>query len=81
MTLKEESNDDETESNVSFEALKQYGMKAFDLQEIFVLCSKRIREQENLEDDFLLYLSFELLKEGFYDKVLLDYLANLILQL
>lgn len=77
MALKEESNDDETESNVSFEALKQYGMKAFDLQEIFVLCSKRIREQENLEDDFLLYLSFELLKEGFYDKVLLDYLANL----
>ena len=77
MTLKEESSEAESESNVSFDALKQYGMKAFDLQDIFVLCSKRIREQENLEDDFLLYLSFELLKEGFYDKVLLTYLANL----
>ena len=61
---------------MSFETLKQYGMDAFDKKDIFVLCSKRIREQEQVEDDFLLYLSFELLKEGFYDKALLTYLAQ-----
>ena len=61
---------------LSFETLRQYGMKRFDKQEIFVLCSKRIREQEQLEDDFLLYLVFELLKEGYYDKALLQYLAK-----
>ena len=61
---------------ISFETLKKYGMQKFDKQEIFVLCSKRIREQEDVEDDFLLHLSFELLKEGFYDKALLHYLAH-----
>ncbi len=61
---------------VSFENLQKYGMKPFDKQEIFLLCSKRIREQENVEDDFLLYLCFALLKEGFYDKALLHYLSQ-----
>lgn len=61
---------------VSFENLKHYGMQEFDKQEIFLMCSKRIREQEDIEDDFLLYLSFELLKDGFYDKALLNYLAH-----
>ena len=61
---------------LSFEALKQYGIKKFDSQEIFLLCTKRIREQEQMEDDFLLYLTFELLKEGLYDKAVLNYLAQ-----
>lgn len=61
---------------LSFENLKKYGMKNFDKQEIFLLCTKRIREQEQVEDDFLLYLTFELLKEGLYDKAVLNYLAQ-----
>lgn len=61
---------------LSFENLKLYGMKGFDKQEIFLLCTKRIREQEEVEDDFLLYLTFELLKEGLYDKAVLNYLAQ-----
>lgn len=61
---------------LSFENLKLHGMNAFEKKDIFVLCSKRIREQEQIEDDFLLYLCFELLKEGFYDKVVLTYLAQ-----
>ena len=61
---------------VSFEALQIYGLEKFDKQQIFLLCSKRIREQEKVEDDFLLYTSFELLKEGFYDKALLQYLSQ-----
>ena len=61
---------------LSFETLKQYGMEKFDGQEVFLLCSKRIREQEQIEDDFLLYIAFSLLKEGYYDKALLSYLAQ-----
>ncbi len=66
----------EKAATLSFETLKQYGMKEFDKQEIFLLCTRRIREQEQVEDDFLLYLTFELLKEGLYDKAVLGYLAR-----
>ena len=61
---------------LSFETLKQYGMKDYDKQDVFLLCTRRIREQEQVEDDFLLYLTFELLKEGLYDKAVLNYLAQ-----
>ena len=64
------------EVSVTFESLKQYGLKRFDRQEVFLLCSKRIREQEQMEDDFLLYLAYELMLEGFYDKAILSYLAR-----
>lgn len=61
---------------VSYENLKFYGMEPFEEKDVFLLCSKRIREQEQVEDDFISYLCFELLKGGFYDKVLLTYLAQ-----
>lgn len=76
--METEQEPEEQSVSVSFEALRQYGMSRFDKQEIFRLCSKRIREQEQVEtaDDFLLYLCFELMKEGFYDKAILTYLAQ-----
>ena len=61
---------------LSFENLKLYGMDVFDEEEVFFMCTKRIREQEKIEDDFLLYISFELLKRGMYDKALLHYLSH-----
>lgn len=60
----------------TFENLRMKGMDAFDEKEIFRLCSKRIREDNYEEDDFLLYLCFELFKRQQYDKVILTYLAN-----
>lgn len=61
---------------LSFDNLKYYGLDAFNEDEIFFMCTKRIREQKEVEDDFLLYISFELLKRGQYDKALLGYLAK-----
>ena len=61
---------------LTFENLKLFGMNQFEEDDVFLLCTKRIREQENVEDDFLLYVCFELLKHGTYDKVLLKYLAH-----
>ena len=61
---------------LTFDNLKLYGMKQFEEEDVFLLCSKRIREQENVEDDFLLFICFELLKHGVYDKTLLKYLAH-----
>lgn len=67
---------DEVTLPVTFDNLKIYGMDAFDEQETFLLCTRRIREREYEEDEFLVYLSFELLKRGQYDKALLTYLAR-----
>lgn len=61
---------------LTFENLKLYGIKEFEEEEVFLMCTKRIREQENVEDDFLLYVCFELLKRGMYDKALLGYLSH-----
>lgn len=61
---------------VSFENLRLHGIQAFDKQEVFLLCSKRIREEEYKEEDFLSYLCFELLKDGYYDKAILLYLTK-----
>ena len=74
--LQTEQETKEQEILLSFDNLKKYGMECFDKQEIFLLCTKCIREQEQVEDDFLLYLTFELLKEGLYDKAVLNYLAQ-----
>lgn len=60
----------------NFDNLRVKGMDAFDEQDVFRLCSKRIREDNYEEDDFLLYLCFELFKKQQYDKVILTYLAN-----
>ena len=75
-TLQIAYENDKKDISLSFDNLKTYGMKRFDKQEVFVLCSKRIREQEDRGDDFLLYLCFELLREDLYDKALLHYLAK-----
>ncbi len=61
---------------VSLDNIKRYGVDPFDKQEVFLLCSKSIREQEQREDDLLLYVAFELLQEGYYDKAVLAYLAQ-----
>ncbi len=63
-------------TSLSFDNLKLYGMEAFGEEEIFLMCTKRIREKENVEDDFLLYVCYELLKRGMYDKALLSYLSH-----
>ena len=76
MTSKVEAEKEAEKTPLTFENLKIYGMSKFEEEDIFLMCSKRIREQEEIEDDFLLYVSFELLKRGMYDKALLNYLAH-----
>ena len=61
---------------VTFENLRTYGIEAFDEQEVFLMCTKKIRDEGQTEDDFLLYLAFEVMKRGYYDKALLTYLAT-----
>lgn len=61
---------------LSFENLKRYGIDAFDEQEVFLLCSRYLREEEVAADDYLIYLCFELIKRGLYDKVLITYMCQ-----
>lgn len=61
---------------VTFENIEQKGLKAFDEREVLRLCSRRLREEEYAEDDFLTYLCLELFLKGQYDKTTLLYLAD-----
>ncbi len=60
----------------TFEGLKEKGINAYDEKDVFRLCSRKIREDNYEEDEFLSYLSFELFKRQQFDKVTLMYLAN-----
>lgn len=60
----------------TFEKIKVKGINAFDEKDVFRMCSKRIREDNYEEDEFLNYLCIELFKRQQYDKVTLMYLAN-----
>lgn len=60
----------------TFENLQVKGISYYDEQDVFRLCSRRIREENYVEDPFLTYLCFELFKRQQYDKVTLTYLAT-----
>src|SRR5699024_5735471 len=49
---------------------------AFDERDVFRMCSRRIREENYEEDEFLTWLCFEMFLRQQYDKVTLMYLAN-----
>ena len=60
----------------TFENLQVKGINYYDEQDVFRLCSRRIREENYVEDPFLTYLCFELFRRQQYDKVTLMYLAT-----
>lgn len=68
--------EEDAKEEPSFDNLPVKGIDYFEEQEVFKLCSRRIREDNYAEDDFVTYLSFELFKRQQYDKVTLMYLAN-----
>lgn len=59
-----------------FENIKAKGMDYFEEQDVFRLCSRRIREDNYAEDEFLTHLCFALFEKEQYDKVTLMYLAS-----
>lgn len=65
-----------SKQEVNFENIRKSGIRGFDEKEVFRLCSKTIREEDYDEDDFMLYLSYEMFKRQQYDKITLSYLAN-----
>ncbi|EEG73403.1 DUF5717 family protein [[Clostridium] hylemonae] len=67
---------EEQKREATFDSIRELGTDAFDEKDIFRLCSKRIREDNYEEDEFLSFLCFELFKKEQYDKVTLTYLAN-----
>lgn len=67
--------EEEEELELTFENLKLYGMDIFEEADVFVMCSKKIREENYQEDDFLTHVCFKLFKKEQYDKILLTYLS------
>lgn len=66
----------EEERELDLDYVRETGVEKFRPEELFVLCSKTIRENNYAGDDFLTYLCYELFRDGEYDKVLLTYLAK-----
>lgn len=64
------------EEEISFENIKIKGIDCFEEKEVFKLCSSAVRDENYREDDFLIYLCFEMFKRQQYDKATLLYLAN-----
>ncbi len=61
---------------VTLDKIKEKGIGAFDEREVFRLCSSTVRETDYAEDEFLLYLCFEMFLRQQYDKATLSYLSN-----
>ena len=59
-----------------YEKIQAKGIDSFEDKDVFLVCSRRIREENYTEDDFLSYLAFEMFRRGQYDKVTLTYLAE-----
>ncbi len=64
------------DEEISFESIRIKGIDCFEEKEVFKLCSAAVRDENYREDDFLIYLCFEMFKRQQYDKVTLLYLAN-----
>lgn len=65
-----------SEAEMSYENLQKYGLDRYEEADVFRLCSKKIREENYEEEDFLTYLCFDLYQRDQYDKVILTYLTN-----
>ena len=59
-----------------YEKIQTKGIDSFEDKDVFLVCSRRIREENYTADDFLSYLAFEMFRRGQYDKVTLTYLAE-----
>lgn len=71
-----EHNEKEKKVELCYENIRQYGVDYFEDEQVFRFLSKDIREDGDEEDEFKVYLAFELLKRGQFDKVSLAYLAD-----
>ncbi len=60
----------------TLEAVKERGLSEFKDRDVFRLCTRQIRENDYENDEFLLYLTYEMFRRGQYDKTSLTYLAE-----
>ena len=64
------------QEELNWKNLQEFGLDAFEEEDVFRFCSMRIREEGYEEDDFLSYLCFELFRRDLFDKATLTYLAE-----
>lgn len=60
---------------LNYENLQSYGLKKFKLEEVESLCSKKIVEDDYVQDEHLLFICFQLFKLEVYDKIIMSYLV------
>ena len=60
----------------TIENLQLKGIDRYEEPDVFKLCSRKVREDNYAEDDFLTWLCFEMFRRQQYDKVTLLYLAE-----
>ena len=71
-----QNREEETTEELTLEVVKKNGLENYGEDEMLVLCSRTIRENNYANDDFLTYVCFELFRKRQFDKIILTYLAN-----
>lgn len=72
----EEKEQTEEQEEVTWENLLECGKEAFEDKNIFKMCSLKIREEGYEENEYLLFLCYEMFTKDLFDKVTLSYLAE-----
>ncbi len=72
---KENKEEVEEKPELTISNIREYGLEMFDEEDAFRFLTKKIREEGYDEEEFLLYLCFEMFRRGLYDKVSLTYLS------
>lgn len=68
--------EDVSHEELTWENIKENGMEDLEDDELFKIVSRQIREQAMEEDEFLVFVSYELYSRDKYDKNLLTYLCE-----
>ncbi len=64
------------EEKATLASVREKGISHFRDRDVFRLCSRQIRENGYENDEYLLYLTFEMFRRQQYDKTTLTYLAE-----
>ena len=76
INIEREESAKRNQEELNIDTLRKTTWESFDEKDVFLMCSKKIREENYEEDEFLIYLCHKLFGRGVYDKVTLTYLST-----
>lgn len=65
-----------SKGELDWDKLVEFGIEQFSDKEVYRICSMKVREEENEENELLLRLCYDLFEKDMYDKSMLMYLVE-----